>query len=83
MSDDFDFDGTRTRSRSSPMPLWDILSIVVLVLTACIVGYFVMIFLNPGYFATRWTWTAYSDGNDYPDSAPTHVDSQRHVAAHS
>jgi hypothetical protein len=30
------------------MPLWDILSIVVLVLTACIVGYFVMIFLNPG-----------------------------------
>ena len=48
MSDDFDFDGTRTRSRSSPMPLWDILSIVVLVLTACIVGYFVMIFLNPG-----------------------------------
>jgi len=48
MSDEFDFDGTRTRTRSSPMQLWDILSIVVLVLTACIAGYFVMIFLNPG-----------------------------------
>src|SRR5512133_2005669 len=47
MSDDFDFDGTQSRSRSGPMPVWDILSIVVLVLTLCIAGYFVLIFLNP------------------------------------
>ena len=47
MSDDFDFDGTRSQRRASSMQLWDILSILVLILTACIAGYFVMIFLNP------------------------------------
>ena len=48
MSDDFDFDGTRSQRRTSSTQLWDILSILVLVLTACIAAYFVMIFLNPG-----------------------------------
>ena len=48
MSDDFDFDGTRSQRRGSSMQLWDMLSILVLILTACIAGYFVMIFLNPG-----------------------------------
>ena len=47
MSDDFDFDGTRSQRRAPSMQLWDILSILVLILTACIAGYFVMIFLNP------------------------------------
>ena len=47
MSDDFDFDGTRSQRRASSMQLWDILSILILILTACIAGYFVMIFLNP------------------------------------
>jgi hypothetical protein len=47
MSDDFDFDGTRTQSRSSTMPLWDMLSILVLIITVCLAGYFVWIFLNP------------------------------------
>ena len=47
MSDDFDFDGTRSQRRAPSMQLWDILAILVLILTACIAGYFVMIFLNP------------------------------------
>src|ERR1051325_9541617 len=47
MNDDFDFDGTQSRSRGGAMAIWDILSIVILLLTICIVGYFVMIFLNP------------------------------------
>ncbi len=47
MSDDFNFDGTQSQSRGRSMQLWDILSIVVLILTACIAGYFVLIFLNP------------------------------------
>ena len=34
------------KSRSS-MQVWDILSIAVLVLTACLVGYFVLIFFDP------------------------------------
>ncbi len=29
------------------MPIWDILSILVLILTACLVGYFALIFINP------------------------------------
>jgi hypothetical protein len=47
MSDDFDFDGTRTQSRGSAMQIWDMLAIVVLILTVCLAGYFVLIFLNP------------------------------------
>ncbi|MEO8355726.1 MAG: hypothetical protein ABI621_07415 [Chloroflexota bacterium] len=47
MSDDFNFDGKPSRARSSSMQLWDMLSILVLILTACIVGYFVLVFLNP------------------------------------
>jgi hypothetical protein len=48
MSDDFNFDGTQSESRGSSLQMWDMLSILVLILTACIAGYFVMIFLNPG-----------------------------------
>ncbi len=48
MSDDFDFDGTQSQSRGRSMQLWDILSILVLIFTLCIAGYFVVIFLNPG-----------------------------------
>lgn len=47
MSDEFDFDGTQSQSRAGSMQLWDILSIVVLILTVCIAGYFLMVFINP------------------------------------
>lgn len=48
MSDDFDFDGTRSQARGSAIQLWDMLSMLVLILTFCLVGYFVWIFFNPG-----------------------------------
>ena len=32
----------------SPMQIWDILSIAALVITACMAGYFLVIFVNPG-----------------------------------
>jgi hypothetical protein len=41
---DFDFDGKPSRA---PMQLWDMLSIVILILTVCLVGYFLLIFINP------------------------------------
>jgi hypothetical protein len=49
MSDDFNFDGKPSRGRSSggPMQVWDMLSILVLIITACLMGYFVLIFFNP------------------------------------
>ncbi len=47
MNDDFDFDGTQSRRTSAPMQVWDLLSILVLLLTVCLVGYFVLIFMNP------------------------------------
>jgi hypothetical protein len=47
MNDDFNFDGKTTQTRSGPMQMWDILSIVMLVLTVCLVIYFLMIFINP------------------------------------
>jgi len=47
MSDDFNFDGKQTQTSGGSMQLWDILSILVLIITACIAVYFVFIFLNP------------------------------------
>lgn len=47
MNEDFDFDGTQSRRSAAPMQLWDILSILILVLTVCLVGYFALIFINP------------------------------------
>lgn len=47
MSEDFDFDGTQSK-RAQPMQMWDMLSILILILTACLVGYFAMVFIDPG-----------------------------------
>ena len=47
MNDDFDFDGVQSRRTQAPIQVWDLLSILVLLLTLCVVGYFVLIFLNP------------------------------------
>ena len=47
MNEDFDFDGTQSKSSQAPMQMWDILSILVLILTVCLVGYFALIFINP------------------------------------
>lgn len=50
MSDDFNFDGKPTKSRgfSAPTNIWDMLSILMLLITVCLVGYFALIFINPG-----------------------------------
>lgn len=47
MNDDFNFDGKPSRPASAPMQMWDMLSILVLVLTALIGAYFVFVYLNP------------------------------------
>ena len=47
MNDDFNFDGKQSQARGSSMQLWDMLSILVLILTACMVGYFLLVFINP------------------------------------
>jgi hypothetical protein len=47
MNEDFDFDGTQSKRSGAPMQIWDMLSLLVLVLTVCLVGYFAMIFFNP------------------------------------
>lgn len=47
MNEDFDFDGTQSRRTSAPLQIWDLLSILVLFLTICLVGYFVLVFMNP------------------------------------
>lgn len=47
MDEDFDFDGTQSRRADAPMQVWDILSILILILTVCLVGYFVLVFVNP------------------------------------
>ena len=47
MNEDFDFEGTQSKRSAAPMQMWDMLSILVLILTACLVGYFALIFVNP------------------------------------
>ena len=48
MDDNFDFDGKqKAASQRAPLELWDRLSILVLVITACIGLYFLLIFVNP------------------------------------
>jgi hypothetical protein len=49
MSDDFNFDGKASGGRNggAPMQIWDMLSILVLIITACLGGYFLWIFINP------------------------------------
>lgn len=47
MNDDFDFDGTQSRRSDAPMQIWDILSVLALILTVCLVGYFALVFINP------------------------------------
>ncbi|HLO16224.1 MAG TPA: hypothetical protein VK206_15425 [Anaerolineales bacterium] len=48
MDDGFDFDGKeQVILQRKPLEMWDILSILVLVITACISLYFLFIFVNP------------------------------------
>jgi hypothetical protein len=47
MNDDFDFDGKQSRRSEAPLQIWDMLSVLVLILTVCLVGYFVLVFINP------------------------------------
>jgi len=48
MSDDFNFDGkSAAPRRGGGMQVFDILSITVLILTVCLVGFFAWIFINP------------------------------------
>jgi hypothetical protein len=47
MSDNFDFDGKQSRTRGGPMQIWDMLSILVLIITVCLGVYFLLVFINP------------------------------------
>lgn len=47
MNEDYDFDGTQSRPSGGRMQVWDILSIVMLVLTVCLAVYFLYIFIDP------------------------------------
>ena len=73
MSDDFNFDGKPTRSRgvAAPTNLWDMLSILVLVLTACMVFYFGFVFLNPN--SNLNFLPPGGPGSQFPTSTPTFI----------
>jgi hypothetical protein len=48
MDDKFDFDGRKkTALRRAQLEIWDVLSILVFLLTACIGMYFLLVFINP------------------------------------
>jgi len=47
MSDNFNFDGKPSRPQGTPLQIWDMLSILVLIMTVCLGAYFVLVFINP------------------------------------
>ena len=47
MNDDFDFEGTQSRRTSAPLQIWDLLSILVLLLTALFLALAVFIGYGP------------------------------------
>jgi hypothetical protein len=73
MSDDFNFDGKPTRSRgvAAPTNLWDMLSILVLILTACMVFYFGFVFLNPN--SNLNFLQPGGPGSQFPTTTPTFI----------
>jgi len=75
MSDDFNFDGKPARSRSggggAAMNMWDILSILILIITACLVGYFALIFFNPDTSLNFLRPGGFSAGPQGPTATPT------------
>ena len=86
MSDDFDFDGTQSQPHGSPMQIWDMLSILVLVITVCLADISCLIFINPNL-----SFNILPPGRDPADPVPTltvtpiqlraHLDSQSHPCA--
>jgi hypothetical protein len=72
MSDDFNFDGKPTRGQGGglPMNMWDMLSILVLIITGCLVLYFAFIFINPGS-SMNFLRPGSLSGPQLPTSTPT------------
>jgi hypothetical protein len=74
MSDDFNFDGKPTRARdagAAAMNMWDMLSILVLIITACLVGYFALIFFNPDSSLNFLAPGGFVAGPQGPTATPT------------
>lgn len=73
MSDDFNFDGKPTRSRgfTAPTNMWDMLSILVLMITACLAGYFLLIFINPN--SSLNFLPPAGGGSQFPTATPTFI----------
>ena len=71
MNDDFNFDGKPARGSGSraPMQMWDMLSILVLVITAGLVLFFAFIFINPDSALNPLRPGA--GGSQLPTSTPT------------
>jgi len=74
MSDDFNFDGKPTRARgggATAMNMWDMLSILVLIITACMVGYFAIVFVNPNSSMNFLRPGGFAAGPQGPTATPT------------
>lgn len=73
MSDDFNFDGKPAKGRggSGPMQMWDMLSILVLIITACLAGYFAIIFFSPDSAMNFLRPGGAASGPQGPTATPT------------
>ena len=75
MSDDFNFDGKPSRSQgfSAPTNTWDMLSILVLIITGCMVLYFGFIFINPSSSFNILPPGGGGAGSQFPTTTPTFI----------
>jgi len=73
MSDDFNFDGKPTQARGfrAPTNIWDMLSILALILTGCLVLYFGFIFINP--ISPLNPLPPGGAGSQFPTATPTFI----------
>ena len=72
MSDDFNFDGKPSRSRgfAAPTNMWDMLSILVLFISGCMVLYFGIIFINPN---SNLNFLPPGGRSQFPTATPTFI----------
>jgi len=73
MNDNFNFDGKSSQGKSGggPMQIWDMLSILALIITACLVLYFAFIFVSPD--STLNVLRPGARGPQPPTSTPTAI----------
>lgn len=75
----YDYDDTPQPKAKSNMDIWDMMSILVLLITGCVAGFFLSIFLFPEWLLTPTTLCieCLPNSNHHTHSIGSHLDFNR------